>query len=144
MIVTASPKTAVKINIELTQQEASHLFSILLYASGDEFAQEFADRIELSMATSQTCPAEYAAMCGITDEMSIDFIERMAKTYKFEVQKNSRACQPCIAAVPLEMFTVQTQRLYGNTVREMVDASIVGRHTDLGFLSYYGRMRRRS
>lgn len=143
MIVTASPKTAVKINIELTQQEASHLFSILLAADGDEFANEFADRIELSMAASPICPAEYAVMCGITDEMRMDFIEQTAKTGAFELKKNSvQKFQPAVAAVPLEMFTIQTQRIFGHTARELIDVAITGKQINYNLCAYYARCRK--
>ena len=143
MIVTASPKTAVKINIELTQQEASHLFSILLAAGGDGFAQEFADRIELSMAASQTCPAEYAAMCGITDEMRMDFIDQTAKAGVFELQENTeQKFQPAVAAVPLKMFTIQTQRIFGHTARELIDVAITGKQITYNLCAYYARWRK--
>ena len=138
MNVAASSKAEVKVTVELSGKEATNLLSILLSSRDSHFAQKFADRIEMAMQAATSFPSEYAVICGVTDEMRIDFIERMAKSCEFKVRKNYCTYQPCIATVPLEMFTAQTQRIYGHTVRQMLDAAITGRHVDLNFLSYYG------
>jgi hypothetical protein len=69
----------------------------------------------------------------VTDSERIDFIEKLLGGDMLEVQK-TKVNQPGMLSMQFEMFTVMSQRIYGNSFRELADSLMDGTYKQRGMM----------